>query len=173
VLVPGIEAEIRDANGVALPTGEVGELYVRGEQVSGEYLNRDAAVDVDGWFATRDRASIDADGYVFIEGRADDTIIRGGENIAPAEIEAVLCQHEAVAEAAVLGLPDEEWGQVIAAVVVCRPDQAVDAETLKLWTRERLRTSKTPDVIEFRSELPHTETGKLLRRVLLTELASE
>jgi acyl-CoA synthetase (AMP-forming)/AMP-acid ligase II len=173
VLVPGIEAEIRDADGTALPTGEVGELYVRGEQVSGEYLNRDAAVDRDGWFATRDRASLDSDGYLFIEGRADDTIIRGGENIAPAEIEAVLCAHDAVAEVAVLGLPDEEWGQVIAAVVVPRPDQSVDADTLRTWARERLRTSKTPDVIVFRPELPHTETGKLLRRVLFTELTAD
>jgi acyl-CoA synthetase (AMP-forming)/AMP-acid ligase II len=173
VLVPGIEAEIRDAQGAALPPGEVGELFVRGEQVSGEYLNRDPAVDSGGWFATRDRASLDDDGYLFIEGRADDTIIRGGENISPAEIEAVLCAHDAVAEVAVLGLPDEEWGQVIAAVVVPRPDQSVDADALRAWARERLRTSKTPDVIVFRPELPHTETGKLLRRVLLTELTAD
>jgi acyl-CoA synthetase (AMP-forming)/AMP-acid ligase II len=170
VLVPGIEAEIRDADGTVLGSGEVGELYVRGEQVSGEYLNRAAAVDDAGWFATRDRASIDADGFLFIEGRADDTIIRGGENIAPAEIEAVLREHEGIADVAVVGLPDEEWGQVIAAVIVLRAGVALDADEVRAFARERLRTSKTPDVIEFRDELPHTETGKLLRRVLLTEL---
>jgi len=170
VLVPGIEAEIRDADGTKLAAGEVGELYVRGEQVSGEYLNRDAAVDDSGWFATRDRASIDADGFLFIEGRADDTIIRGGENIAPAEIEAVLREHDGIADVAVVGLPDEEWGQVIAAVIVPRSGAALDAEDVRAFARARLRTSKTPDVIEFRDELPHTETGKLLRRVLLTEL---
>ena len=170
VLVPGIEAEIRDAEGTVLPPGEVGELYVRGEQVSGEYLNRAAAVDDAGWFATRDRASIDGDGFLFIEGRADDTIIRGGENIAPAEIEEVLREHDAIADVAVVGLPDEEWGQIIAAVIVLRAGVALDADEVRAFARERLRTSKTPDVIEFRDELPHTETGKLLRRVLLTEL---
>lgn len=169
-LVPGIEAEIRDELGVPVAAGEVGELYLRGEQVSGEYLNRDAAVDGGGWFPTRDRAWIDADGFLFIEGRADDTIIRGGENIAPAEIEAVLRLHHAVADVAVVGLPDEEWGQVIAAVVVRKPGHELDAEAVRGFAREHLRTSKTPDVVDFRDELPHTETGKLLRRVLQAEL---
>lgn len=170
-LVPGIEAEIRDEFGDPVTPGGVGELYLRGEQVSGEYLNRDSVVDGAGWFPTRDRAWIDPDGFLFIEGRADDTIIRGGENIAPAEIEEVLRAHEAIADAAVFGLPDEEWGQVIAAVVVIRPDHALEAEQVRAFAREHLRSSKTPDVVEFRAELPHTETGKLLRRVLQTELA--
>jgi len=169
-LVPDIEAEIRGIDGEPLPVGETGELYLRGPQVSGEYVGRAAAVDDAGWFATRDRAFVDAEGFLFIEGRADDTIIRGGENIAPAEIEEVLRTHDAVADVAVLGLPDEEWGQIIAAVVVLRPGPEPDAEALRTFAREHLRTSKTPDRIEFRSELPHTETGKLLRRVLLTEL---
>jgi acyl-CoA synthetase (AMP-forming)/AMP-acid ligase II len=170
-LVPGIEAEIRDEFGDPVAPGEVGELYLRGEQVSGEYLNRAAAADPDGWFPTRDRAHIDADGFLFIEGRADDTIIRGGENIAPAEIEEVLRAHEGIADAAVFGLPDEEWGQVIAAVVVRRPGHDLDAEAVRAFAREHLRTSKTPDVVEFRAELPVTETGKLLRRVLQAELS--
>ena len=169
-LVPDIEAEIRGVDGEVLPLGEVGELYLRGPQVSGEYVGRAAAVDDAGWFATRDRAFVDSEGFLFIEGRADDTIIRGGENIAPAEIEEVLRTHDAVADVAVLGLPDEEWGQIIAAVVVLRPGHEPDAEALRAFAREHLRTSKTPDRVEFRTELPHTETGKLLRRVLLTEL---
>ena len=169
-LVPGIEAEIRGPSGSAVTPGEVGELHLRGEQVSGEYLNRAAAVDDAGWFPTRDRARLDADGFLFIEGRADDTIIRGGENIAPAEIEEVLRTHDAVADAAVFGLPDEEWGQIIAAVIVRKPGHDLDAAQARAFAREHLRTSKTPDLVEFRDELPHTETGKLLRRVLQAEL---
>jgi acyl-CoA synthetase (AMP-forming)/AMP-acid ligase II len=165
-LVPGVEVEIRD-----------GELWARGDQVSGEYLGRDAVTDPDGWFPTRDRGWFDEDGYLFIEGRADDTIIRGGENIAPAEIEDVLLTHPAVADAAVVGLPDDEWGQRLAAAVVLRPEAAaegaIDEAALRAYARERLRSSKTPDVIRFRAHLPHTDTGKLLRRAVLADLAAE
>jgi acyl-CoA synthetase (AMP-forming)/AMP-acid ligase II len=158
-LVPGIEVEIRD-----------GEIWVRGEQVSGEYLGQGGALDDEGWFATRDRGWVDDEGYLFVEGRSDDTIIRGGENIAPAEIEDVLLAHPAVAQVAVVGLPDEEWGQRLAAAVVCRPGATVEAEELRAFARERLRSSKTPDVIAFRDDLPVTDTGKLLRRVVLADL---
>ena len=161
-LVPGIEVEVRD-----------GELWVRGEQVSGEYLGRASNLDEDGWFPTRDRGWVDEDGYLFIEGRADDTIIRGGENIAPAEVEDVLLAHPAVLEAAVVGVPDEEWGQVIAAAVVLRPGGDADADELRAHAREHLRSSKTPEVIAFRDELPHTPTGKLLRRQVLDDVVHE
>lgn len=158
-VIPGIEVEIRD-----------GELWARGEQVSGEYLGREAVTDADGWFPTRDRGWFDDDGYLFIEGRADDTIIRGGENIAPAEIEDVLLHHPEVADAAVVGVPDDEWGQRIEAAVVLRPDASVGAEALRAHCREHLRSSKTPDRIVVRAELPHTDTGKLLRRAVLADL---
>ena len=105
-----------------------------------------------------------------IEGRADDTIIRGGENIAPAEIEEVLLAHPAVKEACVVGVPDDDWGQRIAAVVVTRPGSEVDETTLRDVVRSKLRGAKTPDTIIFRTSLPHTDTGKLLRRVVLDEL---
>ena len=118
-LVPGIEVEIRDDDGMPVVAGEPGEIWVRGQQVSGEYRGADP-LDADGWFPTRDRGWLDDDGYLFIEGRADDTIIRGGENIAPAEIEDVLLRHPGVRDVAVVGVPDEEWGQRIAAVVVRR-----------------------------------------------------
>jgi acyl-CoA synthetase (AMP-forming)/AMP-acid ligase II len=159
-VLPTIEVDIRD-----------GEIWVRGEQVSGEYEGQAAPVDDDGWFPTRDRGWIDDDGYLFIEGRSDDTIIRGGENIAPAEIEEVLLRHPAVEECAVVGIPDDEWGQQIAAVVVCRSDVDVDADDLKAFVRESLRSSKTPERIVFRDALPYTETGKLLRRNLQAELS--
>ncbi|MGA2827439.1 MAG: fatty acid--CoA ligase family protein, partial [Streptosporangiaceae bacterium] len=125
-------------------------------------------LDADGWFATRDLGRLDADGYLFIEGRADDTIIRGGENIAPAEIEDVLLAYPGIAEAAVIGVPDPEWGQRLVAVVVGEGDAA----EIQQWVKGRLRSAKTPDTIVFRAELPKTETGKLLRRTLVAELES-
>lgn len=167
--VPDLEVEIRDDEGRPLPPGEPGLLFVRGPQVSGEYRGRGTVAEGD-WFATRDLARIDAEGYLFVHGRADDTIIRGGENIAPAEIEQVLEQHPSVAEAAVVGVPDEEWGQRIAAVVVGRPGQKPDATTLRDWVRGALRGSKTPDLIHVVEELPRTDTGKILRRALVPVL---
>ncbi|MEU6354370.1 fatty acid--CoA ligase family protein [Streptomyces sp. NPDC047072] len=163
-MVPGVEAEIRGAQEPGAP----GELWVRGPQVSGEYKGAAALLDADGWFHTRDLAHFDDDGYLFVSGRADDTIIRGGENIAPAEIEDVLLRHAAVREAAVVGVPDEEWGERIAAFVVLHEGVSVDAESLREWVRGRLRGSRTPDTVAFLSELPYTPTGKLLRRRLLT-----
>ncbi len=161
-LIPGVEVEIRD-----------GEIWARGEQVSGEYLGRGSATDDDGWFPTRDRGWFDDEGYLFIEGRSDDTIIRGGENIAPAEIEDVLWAHPAVADAAVVGIPDDEWGQRIAAAVVLRPGAAATEEELRSHCAGLLRSSKTPESIAFRPGLPHTDTGKLLRRVVLADLEAE
>jgi acyl-CoA synthetase (AMP-forming)/AMP-acid ligase II len=169
-LIPGVEGEIRDAFGAPLAAGEPGELWVRGEQVSGEYAGLGSVLDADGWFPTRDRAWIDSDGYLFIGGRTDDVIIRGGENIAPAEVEDALLRHPGVAEAAVIGVPDEEWGERIVAIVVAAENTELDPEELRSWVRSRLRSSKTPDKIIFRDELPHTDTGKLLRRVLVTEI---
>jgi acyl-CoA synthetase (AMP-forming)/AMP-acid ligase II len=170
-VVPGVELQVRDEDGTVLAPTTPGLLFLRGEQVSGEYVGS-SATDEDGWFATRDRGWVDDEGYLFIEGRADDTIIRGGENIAPAEIEDVLAEHPAVLEAAVIGVPDDEWGQRIAAVVVCTAGADADADELREWVRVRLRSSKTPDVVTFRAELPRTDTGKLLRRNLLAELAT-
>jgi acyl-CoA synthetase (AMP-forming)/AMP-acid ligase II len=169
-LLPGIEVQVRGPDG-PLPVGAAGDLYVRGDQVSGEYRGQGRRLDPEGWFATRDRGWVDDDGYLFVEGRADDTIIRGGENIAPAEIEDVLLEHEAIAEAAVVGVPDEQWGQQIAAAVVLRPGRSVGADELREWVRTRLRTSKTPELIVFRTALPQTSTGKILRREVLADLS--
>jgi acyl-CoA synthetase (AMP-forming)/AMP-acid ligase II len=166
--LPGIDIEVRSEEGDVLPAGVTGLVYVRGAQISGEYKGR-TMLDAEGWFPTRDLGHLDDEGYLYIEGRADDTIIRGGENIAPAEIEDVLLDHPAISEAAVIGAPDPEWGQRLVAVVVGE----ADPEELREWVRARLRSSKTPDLFVFRPELPKTETGKLLRRVLLTELEAE
>ena len=168
-VLPGIEVEVRDEDGTLLAVGEPGLVFLRGEQVSGEYESG-SVVDAEGWFPTKDRGWIDQDDYLFIEGRADDTIIRGGENIAPAEIEDVLRRHEAIADAAVVGIPDDEWGQQIAAVVVMKPGVSVSVDELHDYCQLHLRSSKTPYRIEFRDELPHTPTGKLLRREVLADL---
>ncbi|MFT3866549.1 MAG: class I adenylate-forming enzyme family protein [Solirubrobacterales bacterium] len=167
--LPGVEVEIRGADDAVLPAGKTGEIVVRGEQVSGEYEGRDVK-DAAGWFRTNDNGRVDAEGYIFIEGRADDVIVRGGENLSPGEIEDTLLQHEEVLEAAVVAVADEEWGESPAAVVVVRPGAAVEAADLQAWVRERLRSSRTPTVVEFRASLPYSDTGKLLRRELRAEL---
>ena len=169
-VLPTVEIEVRGGLGEPQPAGEPGEIWVRGEQVSGEYAGREAPLDAAGWFPTRDRGWLDADGYLFIEGRSDDTIIRGGENIAPAEIEEVLLQHADIAQCAVVGVPDDEWGQRIAAVVVLRPGAVVGAADVQDFARRSLRGSKTPEVVTFVDALPYTETGKLLRRVVQADL---
>ncbi|HLG88096.1 MAG TPA: AMP-binding protein [Alphaproteobacteria bacterium] len=165
-----IEMEIRDESGKALPAGIPGQVFARGGQVAGEYLEIGSTLDAGGWFATRDRGYLDAEGFLFLEGRADDVIVRGGENISPGEIEDVLLAHEAIVDAAVVAIPDEEWGEGIAAAVVVREGSAVSPPELQSWVKERLRSSRVPSVIEFRAELPYNELGKVLRRVIRDEL---
>ncbi|MEN2738698.1 class I adenylate-forming enzyme family protein [Microbacterium sp. X-17] len=165
--LPNVEIEIHDEDGAVCAAGVVGSIVVRGPQVAGEYVEAGSAVDADGWFPTRDLGYLDEDGYLFVQGRSDDTIIRGGENIAPSEIEAVLDEHPDVAVSAVAGIPDEEWGQRIAAFVVPAPGRAADADALRQYVRSRLRGSKTPDEVLFVESLPVSATGKLLRRSLV------
>ena len=171
--LPGIEVQIRDEDGTALPRGKHGNVWVRGEQVSGEYDGLASPLDAQGWFPARDIGWLDAEGYLYLGGRTDDVIIRGGENIAPIEIEEVLLRHPAVAECAVFGVADDQWGERIAAVVVLRDGTTVEVEELRSHVRGELRSSKTPDLVEFRTELPYTETGKLLRRVLHAEITGQ
>lgn len=168
-VLPTVEVEVRTPTGVAA-ADEPGEIWVRGEQVSGEYAGVALGLDPEGWFPTRDRGWVDPEGFLFIEGRSDDTIIRGGENVAPAEIEDVLLAHPDVEECAVVGLPDEEWGQRIGAAVVLREGAVAEVEGIRSFVRAQLRGSKTPDVVEVVDALPYTETGKLLRRVVLQDV---
>jgi acyl-CoA synthetase (AMP-forming)/AMP-acid ligase II len=166
-VLPSLELEIRDEAGAVLGPEHPGEIFVRGEQVSGEYLHKKAIAD-DGWFATNDQGWRDADGYLFVEGRLDDVIVRGGENLSPGEIEDCLRGHPAVMDVAVLGVPCVQWGEKVAAVVVVRHEVATEA--LAAHVRAQLRSTKTPEAWHFRDELPYNETGKLLRRVLKAEL---
>ncbi len=166
--LPTIELEIRDEDGNVLPAGERGEIYVRGEQVSGEYRER-SALDADGWFPTRDAGWLDADGYLFLAGRADDVIVRGGENISPGEIEDVLDAHPAIAESVAVGIPSVEWGEAVGVAVVIRPghERPSDAELCGL-VKDRLRSSRVPEKVLVVDELPYNEMGKLLRRQVRT-----
>jgi acyl-CoA synthetase (AMP-forming)/AMP-acid ligase II len=164
--VPTVELQVRGEDGEALGPGQSGEIYVRGEQVAGEYLEQGSLLNAEGWFATRDRGQVDAFGYVYLEGRADDVIVRGGENISPGEIEDVLLGHPAVCDVAVVAVPDRQWGEGVGAVIVLKEHaQATDAE-LQEWVKQRLRSSRVPSAIRYVEQLPYNEMGKVLRRVL-------
>ena len=123
------------ASSAVLAANQSGEIYVRGEQVSGEYTSKKVIGD-DGWFGTNDGGYLDEEGYLFVEGRLDDVIVRGGENMSPGEIEDVLREHPAVADVAVLGLPDNEWGEKVCAVVVAK-DARPSPDELAAWARAR------------------------------------
>jgi len=162
--LPTVEIEIRDEQGRRLPPGERGEIYVRGEQVSGEYRER-SALDANGWFSTRDAGWLDAEGYLFLAGRADDVIVRGGENISPGEIEAVLLSHPAIADAAAVAVPSAEWGEAVAIAIVAKPNHVPpDDDELRALIKNRLRSSRVPERIAMLDALPYNEMGKLLRR---------
>ncbi len=166
--LPTVEITIRDESGAEVPAGVQGEVWIRGDQVSGEYAHRGA--DDGGWFATNDGGWFDADGFLYVTGRLDDVIVRGGENLSPGEIEDVLLQHDAVREACVVGVPDVEWGEAVVAVVVLHDGATAAEDELADWVVRHLRSSRRPSRVVFRSELPQNDTGKVLRRVLRDEL---
>lgn len=161
--LPSVEIEIRGTGGEVLAPGQRGEVHARGPQVSGEYRERNA-IDSDGWFPTRDTGHLDADGYLYLAGRADDVIVRGGENISPAEIEDVLLAHTAVVDAAAVAVASEHWGEAVGVAVVLKPGVSITADALRDLVRSRLRSSRVPEAVRFVDELPYNETGKLLRR---------
>ena len=165
--LPDVEVRVVDDDGTLLAVGQVGEIHVRTPRAMKGYAGAsDSPFTTDGWLPTRDLGWLDEDGYLYVAGRKDDMIIRGGENIAPAEVEAVLGSHPAVEEVAVVGVPDVEWGQRVAACVVLRPGGRASAEELSGFCRERLASFKKPEVIRFFPELPKNPMGKLLRREL-------
>jgi acyl-CoA synthetase (AMP-forming)/AMP-acid ligase II len=170
--IPTIEVEIRDDDGKVLGAGERGEIFVRGEQVSGEYLGKGSQLLEDGFFPTKDGGYLDEEGYLFLEGRIDDIIVRGGENISPGEIEDVMLEHEAVGDVAVVGVADEQWGEGVVATVVLKAGQVASEGDLQQWVKSRLRSSRTPERILFTDELPYNETGKLLRRKVREDFAN-
>ena len=165
--LPDVEIKVRDDDGAFLPIGQIGEIVIRTPRIMKGYAGReDDAKLADGWRATGDRGWIDDDGYVFFAGRKDDMIIRGGENIAPAEIESVLMSHPSVDECAVIGIPSVEWGQTVKAFVVPRKGAKVSEGDLSEYCRSRLSSFKRPETIEFIDELPKNPLGKILRKDL-------
>jgi acyl-CoA synthetase (AMP-forming)/AMP-acid ligase II len=149
--------------------GEEGRIRIRGPQVSGAYVGTDGGVDGEGWLMTGDIGTVDEEGYLFVKGRADDVIIAGGENLSPGEIEDGLLRHPKIDGAAVVGIPDEEWGEIVAAMVTVTSPISVDE--LVAWARVELGGLKTPKRIEIVDELPMTPTGKVLRREVRATLA--
>ena len=161
--LPTVEIEVRDDEGKVLPPGERGEIYVRGEQVSGEYREK-SALTADGWFPTRDAGYMDAEGYLFLAGRADDVIVRGGENISPGEIEDVLELLPEVSDVAAVGIPSGEWGEAVGVAIVYKNGRALSDDEICDIVRKRLRSSRVPERVLTLKQLPYNEMGKLLRR---------
>lgn len=168
--LPGMEVEVVDEDGNPVTPGVEGRIRIRGAQVSGQYVGQDGIVDADGWLITGDIGTVDAEGFIYVQGRADDVIIAGGENLSPSEIEDCLLRHPDVTSAVVVGVPDEEWGEQVAAMVTV--NGPVSADELREWVHKDLGGLKAPKVVEITDELPMTPTGKILRREVRTTLGS-
>lgn len=173
--MPHVELRVCDAEGRPLPAGEAGEICLRGPKVTSGYWRdpRKTAESfyADGWFRTGDVGYLDADGFLFLTDRKKDMIISGGENIASSEVERVLYQMSQVLEAAAVGLPDSQWGERVAAVVVLRPGTTLTLEELQAFCRGKLGGFKLPRQLVLRETLPRLPSGKVLKRVLRAELA--
>ena len=171
----GNEAKIIDATGATAPAGTVGEIMVRGANVMSCYYKDPAetarTLEADGWLHTGDLGYMDGDGFVFVTGRIKELIIKGGENIAPREIDEALLQHPALLEAAVVGIPDDNYGQEIMACVVLKPDRTCSEAELRTYCEGALGSYKTPRVFRFVTELPKGPSGKVQRLKMLEHLA--
>jgi long-chain acyl-CoA synthetase len=163
-----VEMRLLDPDWNDVPEGEIGEIAIKGPNVMKGYWNRpDATAEVirDGWFRTGDLAKRDDEGYYFIVDRAKDMIIRGGYNVYPREVEEVLYEHPAVAEAAVVGVPDQEYGEEVGAAITLKPGATATAEEIQAFVKERIAAYKYPRVVWFLDEgLPKGPTGKILKR---------
>jgi fatty-acyl-CoA synthase len=150
-----------------LGPNERGEVIMRGPNIMRGYWNKPeataAAIDAEGWFHSGDIGYLDEDGFLYICDRLKDMIISGGENIYPAEVEAVLYDHPAVAEVAIFGEPNEKWGESVTAVAALKPGTSLDLETLRAWATERLARYKLPTRLEIVTALPRNPAGKVLK----------
>ncbi len=167
--MPDVEIGIMDERNRLLPPGEEGEICVRSDRVmKGYYKQEDATSSaiIDGWLHTGDVGKVDEGGYLFITGRKKDLIIRGGENISPGEIENCLEAHPAIEEAAVIGVPDQDWGEVVKAVVVLKPGQSITPAEVTEYCKSRLSSFKAPQYVAVVNELPRNPMGKVLKNDL-------
>jgi len=168
-VIPTVAARVVDENMNDVEVGQVGEIVYRAPTLMAGYWNNPTATAeafAGGWFHSGDLVRQDDEGYVWVVDRKKDMIISGGENIYPAEIENVLAAHPAVGECAVIGVPDERWGEAVKACVVLRPGMSAEAAGIIAWLRERLAHYKCPKTVDFVQALPRNPSGKLLKRVL-------
>jgi long-chain acyl-CoA synthetase len=168
---PHIEIKIVDPDtGQDRPCNNVGELWTRSAQVMKGYWRKPdetaRALTADGWFRTGDAGYIDAEGYVYLTDRIKDMIVSGGENIYPVEVENVLADHPAVADVAVIGVPDHKWGEAVKAVVMLKEGATADEAELIEWSRQHIARYKCPRSVDFATQLPRNPSGKLLKRQL-------
>jgi len=168
--LPGVEIAILDPDGNALPTRQVGEIATRSGSNMVGYWNLPEAtaqtIGKDGWLRTGDAGYMDEDGFIYIHDRIKDMIISGAENIYPAEVESAICDHPDVAEAAVVGIPDDKWGEAVKAIVVMKPGKTATATDIINFTRAKIAGYKTPKTVDFIPALPRNPSGKILRREL-------
>jgi fatty-acyl-CoA synthase len=168
--LPGVEVKVVGTDGQALPNGQVGEIVTRSlNNMLGYWKQPEATArtkTADGWVHTGDAGYLDDDGYVYIHDRVKDMIISGGENVYPAEVENAIYGHPDVAEVAVIGVPDDTWGEAVKAVCVPRPGKQIDPAAIIAWARERIAGFKVPKSVDVVAELPRNPTGKILRRAL-------
>jgi len=170
--IPEGEVRIVDDQDQDVPIGIVGEVITRGRKIMKGYWNKPQATEETlrgGWLHSGDLASMDEDGYLYLAGRKKDMIIRGGENIYPVEIENVLHGHPKVLESAVIGVPDEYWGEIVKAVIVLKPGQQADADEIIDYCREKMASYKKPAIVEFVETLPKNAMQKVLKNVLRGE----
>jgi len=158
------------ATGLERGPDEIGEVWTRSEQnMSGYWGNPEAtaaAITVDGWLRTGDGGYLDTDGYLFLADRVKDMVVSGGENVYPVEVENVLAAHPDIADVAVIGVPDDRWGETVKAIVVLRPGCDGDGPAIIRFVRDRLAHYKCPTSVEFAAGLPRNPTGKVLKREL-------
>jgi len=168
--IGGVEMKVIGQHGDSLPADAVGEILVRSESTMAGYWNRPevtaAAIDAEGWFHTGDAGYVDANGYLFIQDRVRDMIVSGGENIYPAEVENALVDCPGVLDVAVIGVPDETWGEAVKAIVVPTAGMQPAREDIVAWARSRIAGYKLPKSVDFIEALPRNASGKVLRRVL-------